>query len=366
MHQAGLFILLVLVFFNIDSGAQPALKGSEVLSGSPKYYKAVKINQTIIIDGNLDENAWQKTSWSDEFVDITGNIQKAPALKTHFKILWDNAHLYVAAQLEEPHIWGSLQQKDTILFHDNVFEIFIDPDGDTRHYIEIEINALRTIFDLQLDKPYRDGGKADINWDLKGLEVGVHHYGTLNYGNDKDTGWTIEVKIPIASLPLNGNSSALTFDQPWRVNFCRAQWPIEFTNGKYKKQKDDDNKVLPKSNWVWSPQGVNTMHYPECWGYVYFVSDTMENITLEKPLNIVIKERLWLTYYKQKDSFQQYGRYNTKLTAYNFLSYAYTENMPLYMKLKGEKPFYFILEAKGIKEEWRINNLELITTKPLK
>ena len=62
--------------------------------------------------------------------------------------------------MEEPHVWGTLTKHDSVIFHDNDFEVFIDPNGDTLEYYEFEINALNTGWDLFLDKPYRQGGRA--------------------------------------------------------------------------------------------------------------------------------------------------------------------------------------------------------------
>ena len=49
---------------------------------------------------------------------------------------------------------------DAVIFHDNDFEVFIDPNGDNHEYYEFEINALGTVWDLFLPKPYKDDGKA--------------------------------------------------------------------------------------------------------------------------------------------------------------------------------------------------------------
>ena len=89
------------------------------------------------------------------------------------KMTWDDAYLYVAARLDEPHLWGTLTQHDEIVFHDNDFEIFIDPDGDCQAYYEIEINQLNTIFDLFLVRRYVDGGPALHDWDMRGLRHAV-------------------------------------------------------------------------------------------------------------------------------------------------------------------------------------------------
>ena len=114
----------------------------------------------IQIDGRLDEDAWKTAPWTDPFVDIEGDVRPRPRFQTRAKMLWDDTYFYVAALLEEPHVWGTLTKHDSVIFHDNDFEIFIDPDGDNHEYYEIEINALNTEWDLFLKKPYRDGGPA--------------------------------------------------------------------------------------------------------------------------------------------------------------------------------------------------------------
>jgi hypothetical protein len=40
-----------------------------------------------------------------------------------------------------------------VIFHDNDFEVFLNPSGDGRNYFEFEINALNTGWDLFLPKP---------------------------------------------------------------------------------------------------------------------------------------------------------------------------------------------------------------------
>jgi hypothetical protein len=43
----------------------------------------------------------------------------------------------------------------SVIFHDNDFEVFIDPDGDNWQYYEIEVNARGQVWDLLLIRPYR-------------------------------------------------------------------------------------------------------------------------------------------------------------------------------------------------------------------
>ncbi len=57
--------------------------------------------------------------------------------------------------MEEPRPWAELTLHDSVIYKENDFEVFIDPDGDNHNYYEIEINALGTVWDLFLAKPYR-------------------------------------------------------------------------------------------------------------------------------------------------------------------------------------------------------------------
>ena len=75
-------------------------------------------------------------------------------------MVWDEDYVYIGAQLEEPQLWATLTEKNSVIFHDDDFEIFIDPNGDNHNYYEFEVNTLNTIWELRLLRPYRDGGPA--------------------------------------------------------------------------------------------------------------------------------------------------------------------------------------------------------------
>lgn len=226
----------------------------------PKGYVAPRLSPTI--DGDLAE--WAAVPWSDAFVDIEGDKRPAPRHRTRVKMAWDDQALYVAAELVEPHVWATLTEHDAVIFHDNDFELFLDPDGDNHVYGELELNALNTTWDLLLTKPYKDAGKAVNAWEITGLKSAVKVQGTLNDPRDTDTGWTLEVRWPWAGLKELGAATPKAGDQ-WRINFSRVEWDMVVENGKYKKVPD-----RPEHNWVWSPQGVIDMHRPERWGYVQF------------------------------------------------------------------------------------------------
>lgn len=274
----------------------------------PRSMVVYKTQEPIVIDGLANENAWKEAQISDDFIDIEGI--KAPTYQTNVRMLWDETHLYFYAELEEPHVWATLRQRDTVIFYNNDFEIFIDPDGDTHNYYEFEMNALNTVWDLLLVKPYREGGPVVDSWEILGLKTAVHVNGTLNDSSDTDKGWSVEVAMPWEVLKEASDSNDIPEGKFWRINFSRVNWDFDLDNGKYSRKKDANGKFLPEHNWVWSPQGVINMHEPEHWGYAYFSSNEAGNPeTFTIPKDEQIRWLLYKFYGKQKAYFDQKGTY---------------------------------------------------------
>jgi len=203
-------------------------------------YLCYRSNMQLNIDGKLDESIWQNADWTDSFVDIEGDLKPLPFYTTRAKMLWDDQYFYFGAELEEPHIWAKLTERDAVIYHDNDFEIFIDPDGDTHEYYELEVNALGTEWDLLLIKPYRDGAPAINAWDIQGLKTGIYIDGTLNNPNDTDKGWSVEIAIPWQVLKECAHRDTPPGDgDQWRINFSRVQWETKIVNGEYIKKTDE-------------------------------------------------------------------------------------------------------------------------------
>lgn len=235
----------------------------------PLHYECKRAAAPIRIDGRLDDAAWSNAEWTDSFVDIRGAKypkQPPPRFRTRAKMLWDDRYLYIGAELDEPHLRATLTEHDSVIFHDNDFEVFLNPSGDSLNYFEFEINALNTSWDLFLAKPYRQGGKADNSWDIPGLQTAVHVDGTLNDPTDIDRGWSVEIAFPWTAFALRAPVKRPQSGDTWRVNFSRVEWRFNVVNGKYQNVPG-----APEDNWVWSPQGVIDMHIPDRWGYVRFI-----------------------------------------------------------------------------------------------
>lgn len=285
----------------------------------PKGYICYRAGQTMTIDGKATEEAWQKAPWTDAFVDIEGDKRPRPRYTTRTKMLWDDNWLYIYAEMEEPHVWATITERDKIIWYDNDFEVFIDPDGDARNYFEIENNAHDTVFDLFLTGPYRSPVRPFIlfDWNCNGLQLKSHINGTLNDASDIDKGWSVEMAIPQKALEREGNKW-LVKGNYLRLNFSRVEWQHTVSNGKYERKKDANGKLLPENNWVWSPTGKIDMHMPERWGFVYLSSQTAATAddTFTYPKYEAVRKLLWAMFYTQQDRRADHQPYYQKIESF--------------------------------------------------
>lgn len=245
----------------------------------PLIYVCPRTLQPPRLDGRLDDAAWSHAPWTVDFQDIEGDKKPKPAFKTRAKMMWDDEYLYIGAHLEEPHVWATLTEHDSVIFQDNDFEVFLDPDDDGHQYVEMELNALNTTWDLLLPRPYRGGGPALNGWEIKGLRTAVHIDGTLNHPEDTDRGWSVEIAYPWAAIREVSHVPCPPRDgDQWRINFSRVQWQTTVKDGKYVKVPGK-----PEDNWVWSPQHTIDMHWPDRWGVLQFSTETTQ---LPAPKNL--------------------------------------------------------------------------------
>jgi transglutaminase-like putative cysteine protease len=273
----------------------------------PRGYVCRRAKTPINIDGHADKSVWAEAVWTEDFVDIEGSRRPAPRFRTRAKMLWDDDNLYILAELEEPHVWGTITKKNEVMFQDNDFEVFLCPSGTHHSYYEFEMNALNSIWELTLVKPYRDGGPAINATNVEGLRSAVHVNGTLNDATDTDRSWCAEIAIPWKGLARYSDGQAVPpkDGDRWRANFSRVEWLVDILNGKYRKIPKE---MRPEDNWVWSPTGVVDMHRPERWGYVQFSSSNATSEFQPDP-TLPSRDALMAVYYRQRTYRERFGHY---------------------------------------------------------
>ena len=280
---------------------------------APPVYQCRRATRPFVLDGNVEKEFWSDAPYTDLFVDIEGADVKPPRCRTRAKMLWDDENLYFGAVLEGDEIWGHLTERDCVIFYDNDFEIFIDPDSDTHQYFEYEMNVKNTVWDLFLPKPYRDGGRPLNGWDIHGLRSAVKVDGEINNPDAQNKRWMVEVVMPFAALyEMAQEKRPPKAGEYYRVNFSRVQWDVDVIDGKYVKRTDEEGRVLPENNWVWAPTGVINIHYPELWGFVFFTEGSEE---YKIPAAEYVSWELRKLYYYEHVYCDSHGRFTEDIEA---------------------------------------------------
>ncbi len=289
---------------------------------TPQGYVCGMTNIAVKIDGILDEGSWGEAPWTADFVDIEGAKKPLPKFRTRAKMLWDNEFFYIGAELFEPHLQGTIVEHDAVIFQDNDFEVFIDPNSDNHEYFELELNALNTTWDLFMPRPYKDSSGADNGWEFVGLKTAVHLNGTLNDPSDQDNSWTVEIAIPWASFSTpSGKVARPISGEQWRVDFSRVEWQFEIVAGQYKKvPKTNEN------NWVWSPQGIVDMHRPERWGFVQFTQEKPGAVAFKPEGSVASRDLLMEIYHRQRSFHSKNGKWAKSLKELEFSACAGPES----------------------------------------
>lgn len=219
-------------------------------------YLCQKTGMPIAIDGKLDEAAWQAAKPLSPLRDLSG---KSSSFAADIRMMYDEQYLYVGAVLPEKTLQAKLTERDSIIYHDDDFEVFIDPTGRGRNYVELEINQFNTVWDLFITAPYREGDAcvALHDWDIKGLKTAVSLQGTVNEGEGDDTSWTVEIAWPWESI--TGHSELPR----------RGKVPLPNTEMRFNFSRVDHDGGV-EWNTVWAPTRQSTIHAPEHWGRVRF------------------------------------------------------------------------------------------------
>ena len=316
--------LSVFVLFFFEARGQGYVYTHPIPFSLPVYV-CYRVSGPVVLDGVPNEVTWQKVPWTDTFQDITGDENKKPRLSTKVKMLWDETYLYVAAELEEPHVWATLTERDAIMYQNDNFEVFIDPDGDGLYYYEFEINAHNAMWDLLMLHPYRDQRYPNylMNWQVESIKSAVHISGTINNPIDRDFGWNVEMAIPWSALKeMSINRQGPVGGDKWRINFSRVDWDMDIKDGVYVKKNipgGNNPPFFPAENWVWSPTGYVDMHRPECFGILHF-SDIPAGEGIEKKKKDKGEEQIrwamWQLFYLQNEYYRKNGSFCKDLSVF--------------------------------------------------
>ena len=187
-------------------------------------------------------------------------------------MLWDDEYLYIGAELEEPHVWGTLTEHDCIIFQDNDFEVFLDPDGDLpalhRTRTQPAQHGLGPVLTRAVPGRRDPVQRLGVPRAADGIHIRRHAQRPVRHGSRLVGGDRVPVGVAgrhdRAELPPSEGDQI-------RIGFSRVEWHHEIVDGEYRKVPG-----LPEDNWVWTPTGVIDMHRPERWGVLQFTEKTTD------------------------------------------------------------------------------------------
>jgi hypothetical protein len=217
----------------------------------------------ITVDGNLNETSWITAAATSFFTLWDGS--PAPAtLRIFAKMLWDDEHLYLAIIAKDPDLYGTYTGRDVKCWEQDNYEVFVTVPG-TTGYVEVEGNLSGGFWDGYFTSVFA-GPQGSYN--MTNLQVAAHLDGTLNRSSDRDTGFTAEIRLPIAEIyhgipgghPVNGTQL--------RLNLNRINWNTPTTLGGRGAAGTD-------TYYAWSPVpgAAPAFHQPDHFGTIAFSSD---------------------------------------------------------------------------------------------
>ncbi|MBI4513997.1 MAG: carbohydrate binding family 9 domain-containing protein [Gemmatimonadetes bacterium] len=179
-HFAALGLTIALAF----GQGSPANPEAE----PPARFAISRIEQAPVIDGRLDDPAWQRISPVTDFWTMRPVDDRPASERTEAYVAYDRTHLYVAIRAYEEHagsVRASLSNRDQI-FSDDVVGLLLDTFHDLRRAYLIFVNPLG----IQTDGVTVEGQNDDYSIDLVWQSAGQR----------TDAGFVVELAIPFRSL----------------------------------------------------------------------------------------------------------------------------------------------------------------------
>lgn len=166
-------------------------------------FAAVRLAESIRVDGRLDEPIWQTATPLRNFAEVDPGDNCRPPVETEAMVAYDDQNFYVAFRCYDDKpaaIRAAITDRDK-MFSDDFAGIMIDTFRDQQNGYEFFVNPRGIQGDL-----YRSNNNEDSSFDT------VWQSG----GQITDFGWTAELAIPFRSIRFPDNVS-----QSWGVHVLR-------------------------------------------------------------------------------------------------------------------------------------------------
>ena len=199
-----------------------------------KAYHTVPVGPNApIIDGILDDPAWEMVEWGGDFTQYEPVDGGPPTLNTSFKVLYDDRNLYVAFRCHDPapdSIVRRMSRRDG--FEGDWVEINIDSYNDKRS----AFSFTSSVSGVKGDEFVSNNGN---NWDSSWNPIWY-----LKTNIDEE-GWTAEVRIPLSQLRFSSAEEQV--------------WGLQFTRRDFRNESRSVWQYIPRNAGYWV-SGFGELH----------------------------------------------------------------------------------------------------------
>ena len=168
---------------------------------------AVRVEQPVRLDGILNEQVWSTAQAGSDFIQRFPNPGQGATLRTEVRVAYDDAAVYVAARMFDPHpdsIAAPLARRDPEDINSDWIDVIFDSYNDRRTAYRFGVNPAGT----KLDVYHFNDDDADDSWNA--------HWDVAT--RIDSLGWTAEIRVPLSQLRFHGNAG----EQVWGLQFYRA------------------------------------------------------------------------------------------------------------------------------------------------
>ena len=196
MHGKNVLLFLILIF---ASAMQACRSADPVVVDQPiAPYVCRYADRAIVIDGKLDESAWDNAEVVDRFYPYTTTTDSGRS-PTRVRMLWDDKNLYVAFECVDDDIWSFSDRDDDDLWNGDAVEFFLHADSFGLGYKEFVVAPGGAVFDAEHASRGGGGGRRFKAWDA-GVNAATVINGTDGDWHDNDTSYTVEFALPLSSV----------------------------------------------------------------------------------------------------------------------------------------------------------------------
>jgi hypothetical protein len=203
-----------------------------------------------VIDGRLDDATWSSAARTERFVDTLSGAHADPEVRA--RLAWDDDALYVGFEVEDELLVAHGEGHDAHLWEEDAVELMIDPDGDGRSYVELQVSPTNLVFDTWFDGRRTPQPFGHVRWSSQ-LRSAVSARGEPN-DDEADRGYVVEIAIPWSAFASIGTPATRPASgDEWRV----ALYVL-------------DAREVGQMGVGWSPPLIGDFHVPDRFGRLVF------------------------------------------------------------------------------------------------